>query len=111
MASSAEHLLASLKGVPGVHHVAVFSRTGSLLSASLPPGLHGDTVAAMGALVFGAAEALATELRTSVGSATVGMGDGFLLLLSAGDRGVALVKTNELPDAALVSQLQSVLAQ
>src|SRR3990172_5990242 len=102
MAPSAEHLLASLKGVPGVNHAAVFSRTGTLLSASLPPGLHGDTVAAMGALVFGAAETLATELRTSVGSATVGMGDGFLLLLNAGERGVALVKTANAPDAQLV---------
>jgi len=110
MVDSGAAMVAALTSVAGVSHVAVVSKTGTLLGSTFPPEVHTDTLAAMVAIINAAAERLATELRTSAGATAIELGQGHLVLVSADDGGLAFCRVASRPDPVMLSLLRDAIS-
>jgi len=85
MASPHDALLTEVRGIPGVHDPAVVSRTGNLMAGSFGGNQHGDTVAAMAAIIHASGESLGQEFRRPFVHVVVNFEKGALVVIPAGN--------------------------
>ncbi len=85
-------LNAFLGASPDVQAAALVSLDGFIIASALPRGMQEDRVGAMSAAILGLGERAAAELgRGSLSQVFIEGADGYVLLLSAGDRAVLTV--------------------
>ncbi len=88
----ARTLNAFLGASPEVQAAALVSLDGFIIASALPRGMQEDRVGAMSAAILGLGERAAVELgRGSLSQVFIEGADGYVLLLSAGDRAVLTV--------------------
>ncbi|HEY3317245.1 MAG TPA: roadblock/LC7 domain-containing protein [Coriobacteriia bacterium] len=88
----ARTLNAFLGASPDVQAAALVSLDGFIIASALPRGMQEDRVGAMSAAILGLGERAAVELgRGSLSQVFIEGADGYVLLLSAGDRAVLTV--------------------
>ncbi|MBE0475782.1 MAG: roadblock/LC7 domain-containing protein [Coriobacteriia bacterium] len=77
---------------PDVQAAALVSMDGFTMAAALPPAMQEDRVGAMAAAILGLGERAATELgRGRLSQVFIEGDDGYVLLMSAGERAVLTV--------------------
>ena len=94
--SREEQLGAALDGLiesaPDIQAAALVSMDGFTMAAALPAGMHEDRVGAMSAAILGLGERAAAELgRGHLSQVFIEGQDGYVLLMSAGNRAVLTV--------------------
>lgn len=95
-----EKVLAQIKRTGSVEASAVVSRDGLLMASDIPPGIHGETFAAMSATMLGAAETAISELKKGVPERVIiESKEGKVLATGAGAKALLVVMTS--PDAGL----------
>ena len=83
MAPNHDALLAAVRGIPGVSHPAVVSRTGEILAGSFDSDGHHDTIAAMAAIIHASGETLGKELKRGFGHAVLSGDKGSIVVMPA----------------------------
>ena len=89
-------ILNELKSGGKVDATAVVSRDGILISADIPPEVHGETFAIMSATMLGAAITANSELNKNMPNRVVVQSDdGHTIIVGAGINSLLVVSTKE----------------
>ena len=93
-ANSLEPHLKKILKEDGVEAAMVVSRSGMHVAGDAPKNVHMETYVAMSAIVLGASETAASELRESFRLAEIKTSGKKIMLVAVGSRGLLVLTTN-----------------
>ena len=90
--TSLEEILGRLKGLSGVKDAVLVSRSGMHVAGKVPEGAHQETFVAMSAILLGAAETVASEVRDDCRDIVIQLQSSKLLINSAGPKALLVLR-------------------
>ncbi|WP_019177261.1 roadblock/LC7 domain-containing protein [Methanomassiliicoccus luminyensis] len=101
--SQVKGALEDIKKVDGVLTVSLVSRGGLYVMGEPLKGVHKETYSAMSAIILGAAETTANDMKDRLDKVVVELSDQNLILIGAGPKYLMAVTANKSADAGQVA--------
>jgi hypothetical protein len=93
-----EDILGKIKQFEGVRDATVVSRSGMHIAGKVPTGTHQETFVAMSAILLGAAETAASELKEDCKDVVVSLTNSKMFIQTAGPKALLVLRTEPYAD-------------